>query len=172
MLFPLPPARAAGVQLPKLRWYPSAVLPFQRPRFSLLPSRLQPHKIRGSRDLKYGRNFSPNNRRGHSAPPRLSLIETAPGVHPAKTGDAAPNARRGAGGSQPTSPSCRIYSASDHPLSEPGQHKDDQDRNPKRRVVRPRPPAQADAIFFPSELSRTVRAPRSSRLDMNQRDQE
>jgi len=49
MLFPLPPARAAGVQLPKLRWYPSAVLPFHRPRFSLLPSRLQPHMIRGQR---------------------------------------------------------------------------------------------------------------------------
>ena len=36
MLFPLPPARVAGVQLPKLRWCPSAVLPFHRPRFSQL----------------------------------------------------------------------------------------------------------------------------------------
>jgi len=49
MLFPLPPARVAGVQLPKLRWCPSAVLPFHRPRFSLLPSRLQPHMTRAQR---------------------------------------------------------------------------------------------------------------------------
>ena len=51
MLFLPPPVRAAGVQPPKLRWCPSAVLPFHRPRFSLLPSRLQLHMIRGRRGL-------------------------------------------------------------------------------------------------------------------------
>jgi hypothetical protein len=44
------------------------------------------NRIRSADDaaLKYGRNFSPNNRRGHSAPPRMSLVEATPGVHPAK----------------------------------------------------------------------------------------
>jgi len=41
--------------------------------------------------FKYGRNLSPDNRRGHSAPPARSLIEAAPGAHPAKARRIADN---------------------------------------------------------------------------------
>jgi hypothetical protein len=37
--------------------------------------------------LKYGRNFSPDNRRGHSAPPPRSLVEVAPGIYPGVASD-------------------------------------------------------------------------------------
>ena len=50
-LFLPPPVRAIGVPLPKLRWCPSAALPFRRQQFSLLPSRPQPRMIRAQRGL-------------------------------------------------------------------------------------------------------------------------
>jgi hypothetical protein len=69
---------AFGAALAKLGWSEGSNL-----RIELRWSAADPDK--------YGRNFSPNNRRGHSAPPPRSLIEAAPGVHPAKARRIAAN---------------------------------------------------------------------------------